>query len=147
MWDFHAVKEAVVKKMSSFDIDVVEKIVLARDHHVPEWFLPSLNEYTRLPRSMTRKDVNCLNLDFILKIVRVRENRFLINSYYSGTSSSWRNNVLKATFREEIELLEEWNSRDGLDLEGTTSQYSPNDHESLYFIDMFFLVCPPARLI
>jgi hypothetical protein len=73
MWQFDKIRQFAIDQMSKLQIDVVEKIGLARDYHVKEWLLPALDEFTRLGKPMTTEDVNHLGLDFILKIVSVRE--------------------------------------------------------------------------
>jgi hypothetical protein len=170
MWEFHAAKEAVVKKLSGLDIGVVERIVLARDHRVLKWLLPSLNEYTKLPRSITPKDVDCLGLDFILKIVQVRESHkcsvlcvpetdiYLHNyprlRYTHCSIDVWGHHddftkALNEAFREEIEQLERWNDRDfeGITYQGSQGSATASGHESSHSICIFFLVRLPGRLI
>jgi len=55
-------------------VDVVDKIVLARDHGVDEWFVASLNTFAQLGRSITLQDVQRLGTNYILKFTQIREN-------------------------------------------------------------------------
>jgi hypothetical protein len=73
MWQFDKIRQFAIEQMSKRQLDVLEKVGLARDHRVKEWLLPALNAYTRLGRPMGIEDVNHLGLDLVLKIVSIRE--------------------------------------------------------------------------
>src|ERR1700722_591921 len=73
MWQFDKIRQFAIEQMSERQLDVLEKVGLARDHRVKEWLLPALNAYTRLGRPMGIEDVNRLGLDLVLKIVNIRE--------------------------------------------------------------------------
>lgn len=73
MWQFTEIREFVINRISEIQIDVVDKIVLAREYHISEWLFTSLNEYVKGRPPVTIKDVNRLGLDYILKILHVRD--------------------------------------------------------------------------
>jgi hypothetical protein len=73
MWEFAAIRKCVINQMSECPLDLVEKIAMARDYHITEWLLPSLNEYARLGRPISEEDVNVVGLDYLLKIVAARQ--------------------------------------------------------------------------
>jgi hypothetical protein len=114
-------------------VDVVDKIVLARDHGVHEWLVSSLNQYARLGRSITLQDVERLGLNYILKITQVRET-------FTGTGSDcvsevWQRRTFKfgpslaGLFHDEIK-------RSDVQMPPVT----PNPVEDFDLVDIFFLV-------
>ncbi|KAH6897666.1 hypothetical protein BKA70DRAFT_1198662 [Coprinopsis sp. MPI-PUGE-AT-0042] len=42
IWQMHHIRTLAIKKLSSLDLDAPQKIVLAREHKVPPWFLEGL---------------------------------------------------------------------------------------------------------
>ena len=86
--------------MSRITIDVIDKIVLARDYNVSQWLLPSLSEYMQLGQPITFKDGNRLGLDYLVKIIQVRDTLL-------GDSTNYRRNydfraTVKVFFEDEI---------------------------------------------
>ena len=73
MWQFDKIREYAIEKMSKIEIALVKKICLARDYHVTEWLLPSLNAYAQLQDPIQVDDVSSLGLGFVFRIVEVRE--------------------------------------------------------------------------
>ena len=115
-------------------VDVVDKIVLARDYCVHEWLVTSLNQYARLTRSITMQDVQRLGLNYVLKIAQVREKFIQTPSYPSSSELSQRRKhdfgpALAEMFREEIK-------RSSIQLTPIT----PRAVEDFDFVDIFFLV-------
>jgi hypothetical protein len=74
MWEFNEIHNISIEHMFKMSMDVVEKIVIARDYNVKKWFIPSLNEYARLDRPISADDVDRLGLGCLLKIVDARQN-------------------------------------------------------------------------
>jgi hypothetical protein len=90
------------------DVDLIDKIALARDHCVQEWLVTSLNQYARLGRSITLQDVQQLGLKYILKITQVRET-FVQNEPFPSSHEVYQRRTfnfapsLEELFHEEIE--------------------------------------------
>jgi hypothetical protein len=61
-------------------MDMVEKIVIARDYYVSKWLFPSLHEYARLERPISVEDVDRLGFEYVLEIVQTRQHYRVINS-------------------------------------------------------------------
>jgi hypothetical protein len=104
-------------------VDVVDKIALARDYCVHEWLVASLNQYAQLGRSITLQDVQRLGLNYILKIMQVREN-FTQRGSASGTEVCQRRTYsfgpsLAELFHNEIEQ-----SRIQLPVDSTTQIFA-----------------------
>jgi hypothetical protein len=73
MWEFDEIRKISADNIVDLPMDVVEKIVIARDYYVTKWFIPSLNEYARLDRSISAEDVDRLGLKYLLGIVKARQ--------------------------------------------------------------------------
>jgi hypothetical protein len=84
MWEFAAIRKYVINQMSECPMDLAEKIAIARDYHITEWLLPSLNDYARLGRPISEEDVNVIGLDYLLKIVAARQKGIKL-CYSKGT--------------------------------------------------------------
>jgi hypothetical protein len=114
-------------------VDVVDKIVLAREYCVHEWLVTLLGKYAQLGRSITLQDVQRLGLDYILKITQVRASLTQGGSA-SGFEVSQRRTYnfgpsLAELFHEEIE-------RSRIQLPSVTL----NPVEDFDLVDIFFLV-------
>jgi hypothetical protein len=68
--------------MSQLTIDTIDKIVIARDYHVSEWLIPTLNDLARREQPIRLQDANRLGWDYALRIAEVRE------SFSSGPNAS-----------------------------------------------------------
>ena len=137
MWRFDTVRATTIRDFP--DVDVVDKIALARDYCVHQWLVPSLNEYARLGRSITLQDVRQLGLNYICKITQVREEfkQIHVIKYrreHSNSEAHQRRTYdfgpsLAQLFHEEIE-------RSSILL----SPVTPSATEDFDLVDVFFLV-------
>jgi hypothetical protein len=89
MWQFDKIREYAIEKMSKIEIALVKKICLARDYHVTEWLLPSLNAYAKLQDTIRVDDVSSLGLGFVFRIVEVRESTVVTVAFYSNCQSQY----------------------------------------------------------
>jgi hypothetical protein len=159
MWEFEEIREAVIQKIFESEIDLVEKIALARDHHIKDWLLPCLDAYTRRGESITAGDVNILGLDFVLKIVHVREMVVHSQSHpdcvmgvtphntvsYSNIENRHNHDfteALHSVFLEEIKQMERFNGerREKAFQEEDIGQVGYGDDDPFYPSDVIFLV-------
>jgi hypothetical protein len=74
MWDFAGLRQLTIKQMSKTQLTTPQRIELARQYHIKEWFLPSLNWYARQAHPVTEQDVAILGWDYILRILQARDN-------------------------------------------------------------------------
>ena len=130
MWQFDKIREYAIEKMSKIEIALVKKICLARDYHVTEWLLPSLNAYARLQDPIRVDDVSSLGLGFVFRIVEVRESTLVgdppqaavafrsclhcLRSSYDSRSANINDRqqhdftaALRKAFQAEIKLMED----------------------------------------
>jgi hypothetical protein len=73
MWEFGEIRKLAIGKLSQLIIDAVERVVIARDYHIVEWLIPSINVLAQRKEPMGVLDVSCLGWDYVLKIAEVRE--------------------------------------------------------------------------
>jgi hypothetical protein len=73
MWEFGEIRKLAIRRLSQLTIDAVEKVVIARDYHIAEWLIPSINVLAQRKKPMGVLDVNRLGWDYVLKIGEVRE--------------------------------------------------------------------------
>ena len=138
---FNTVRATAIRDFP--DVDVVDKIVLARDFCVHEWLVPLLNKYAQLRRSITLQDVQRLGLNYILNISQVRE-KFVQNKSYPHLHEACQRRIfnfassLEQLFREEID-------KSGIQLPSVPPS-AAKDFEFV-LIDIFFLVSsiPPFQ--
>jgi hypothetical protein len=124
MWEFAETRQRAISQMSNLGIDAVDKIVLARVYHVPQWLIPALNEYTQRRKPITVADVHRLDLNYALKIVHSRETMqpsltlpcarpgcrapvtFTADSEINRRQSCDFTKALRSAFRDEIKRIE-----------------------------------------
>jgi len=120
MWQFGEIRKLSIRKMSQFAIDPVDKIVIARDYRVMEWFTNSLNDLARRKEPLELHDVDRLGWDYALKIAKVRESfttcqvpsytctnphcRITLSGHYFGTRETHSFvDVIKRVFSGDME--------------------------------------------
>jgi hypothetical protein len=74
MWDFAGIRQLAIKQMNMTQLTTLQRIDLARQYHIKEWFLPALNWYARQAHPVTEQDVAILGWDYILRILQARDN-------------------------------------------------------------------------
>jgi len=74
MWDFTGIRQLTIKHMFKVQLTTPQRIDLARQYHIKEWFLPALNWYARQANPVTEQDVAVLGWDYILRILQARDN-------------------------------------------------------------------------
>jgi hypothetical protein len=104
MWKFTRIRQLAIEHMSLLTIEPVTRIELARVFHIPHWFLPALDEYSRQKDPITILDVYRLGLDTILKVIPLREQK------WSGNEANYRatydfTEALRTAFQQEIERI------------------------------------------
>ncbi|KAF9053517.1 hypothetical protein BDP27DRAFT_650524 [Rhodocollybia butyracea] len=72
-WCMDAVKEHVVLNIDQFDVDPVDKIVLARKFNVRSWLTPSFNRIVQRSTPLTKYDLDKLGAETLLKLVEFRD--------------------------------------------------------------------------
>jgi hypothetical protein len=114
-WRFNTVRAATILNFPH--VDIVNTIVLAREHCIEKWLVPALSAFARLGRSITMQDVQSLGSNYILKLVAVREAMKRVSSAPCGDELiTWTEiecrarcdpgNYLRSLFAKEIELLD-----------------------------------------
>jgi len=73
MWDFEAIRQAVIRRMSNMSIECVEKAVLALEYKVDNWLVPALNNLARRVEPITLAEMGRLGPELTLKMAAVRE--------------------------------------------------------------------------
>jgi hypothetical protein len=153
-WRFRTVRETAIREFP--DVDVVDKIALARDCCVEQWLVPSLNTYARLERSVTLQDVNRLGLEYVLKIVQIRERLTQPIIRDGRTELEVRERLTQPIIRggrTELEVRRDydfWPSLEALfceEINQSRIQFpstSASDTEDLNLVEMYFLVSYPA---
>jgi hypothetical protein len=137
-WGFKKVRASTIRDFPA--MDVVDKIVLAREHRIEEWLMPSLDAYARLGRSITMADVERLGPEYIRKIISVRDGMRRPAAIPCGdTQICWTENLcrimcdftepLRNLFAEEIKPL---------DIQHPPM--TPSDLEEYYLSEIYFLV-------
>src|ERR1700722_1566935 len=159
MWQFDKIRGYAIEKMSEIEIDLVEKICLARNYHVTEWLLPSFNAYAQRGQPIAIEDVSRLGLDSILKIVEVRENTlvggsgkcytcsYCSKSFYYGSQSTNVNDRKQHDFTDalrmvfpEIEMMEDRGCQLVKDASKAIDQPASQDDDSFRADDVIILV-------
>ena len=130
-WKLAQIRATAIRDFTA--VETMQKIVLAREFFVTEWLEPALTAYACLSQPITMEDVRQLGVDYILKIVHVRETtRVNVNEYnYSETQTRYLKDYtphLKMLFAKEIEQ---------------SAYQDPQEFEplsdDLYLIDLYFL--------
>lgn len=65
------------ERLRSLELDIIESIILAKQYHIDEWLVPSLNRLAQREEALSLEEAELLlpvaGLDFILKVARIRE--------------------------------------------------------------------------
>jgi len=72
-WEMSTIHQFAIEKMSSLAMDPVDKLALALKYNINVWIKPALNDLAKRSRPMTKRDVDLLGLDVVLRIAEVRE--------------------------------------------------------------------------
>ncbi|KAH7928668.1 hypothetical protein BV22DRAFT_1030418 [Leucogyrophana mollusca] len=102
MWEFDAAKAVAVEHLTSFAIDPVKKIYLAREYDVQQWLVPALNGIARRSQPIGMKDAEKLGVDLALGMAAVRESLCIGPG---GTLSVGERSVKRLDFTEKIKEM------------------------------------------
>ncbi|EIW78696.1 hypothetical protein CONPUDRAFT_60624, partial [Coniophora puteana RWD-64-598 SS2] len=73
-WEMSAVYQLALKRVSDLkDVDHVEKAAVALTYDIQEWIKSTINDIARRDEPLSRREVDILGIDTVLKIARVRE--------------------------------------------------------------------------
>jgi len=73
-WEMSAVYQLALKRVSDLkDVDPVEKAAVALTYNIQEWIKSTINDIARRDEPLSRREVDILGIDTVLKIARVRE--------------------------------------------------------------------------
>lgn len=84
LWGMDSIHSFAFEKLSSTNLDPVDKAALGIRHNLPEWVKPALNELARRTQPLCRRDVEKLGLDVVLKLAEVRES--IVGATWAGGS-------------------------------------------------------------
>ncbi|KDQ63981.1 hypothetical protein JAAARDRAFT_27659 [Jaapia argillacea MUCL 33604] len=73
IWEFDTIKGLAIQALDKFDLDPVDKTVLARDYDIPGWLLLTFNAIAQRGRGLDMSDLERLGIDWVLRLARVRE--------------------------------------------------------------------------
>jgi hypothetical protein len=75
MWEFQNIRARAIKALESptLSMDLVDKIVIARNFNVSAWLVPSLNALVQREKSLDLSEGNRLGLEWTLKVAELRE--------------------------------------------------------------------------
>ncbi|KAH7909358.1 hypothetical protein BJ138DRAFT_1155473 [Hygrophoropsis aurantiaca] len=113
MWDFARIKTQAIGSLKSLTMDPIDKICLARDYHVTEWIVPTMNDLAKRKEPIGMKDVEKIGIELGLRIAAIREGIVYTagNSNYNGNHQSPAVGARDASnidFTRAIEALLSW---------------------------------------
>ncbi|KAH7890554.1 hypothetical protein F5I97DRAFT_1940329 [Phlebopus sp. FC_14] len=73
LWMLEQVRQIAINALASVDLTAVERLVLAMEYDITDWFIPAVNDIARRPEPIGMEDVNHLGVEVALKIAAVRE--------------------------------------------------------------------------
>jgi len=75
MWEFKNIRTRAIKALENptLSMDLVDKIVIARNFNVSSWLVPSLNALVQREKSLNLSEGNRLGLEWALKVAGLRE--------------------------------------------------------------------------
>jgi hypothetical protein len=77
MWNFCAIRTLAIKQLDGVDMDAVDKILLAREHHLPAWLSSGYNSLANRKENISLAEVERLGLDTAVRMFHVREERLV----------------------------------------------------------------------
>jgi len=66
-------RRRAIRELEQISMPLARKINAAQSCHVQEWLLPALCAYTKQAKPITVEDVDLLGWDYVLRIIRARE--------------------------------------------------------------------------
>ncbi|KAG6879024.1 hypothetical protein C0992_005774 [Termitomyces sp. T32_za158] len=100
-WKMLDIRNLAIRQLNVANVDPIDRIVLARRYHIPQWLTSSLVPLIRRESSLSTDEVEKLGFELALKIFRIRDSsRILPDDLDDG---AW-NSAISAEFQIELQL-------------------------------------------
>ncbi|KAG5641738.1 hypothetical protein DXG03_004310 [Asterophora parasitica] len=103
MWEMEKIRELAIDKLTSIRMIPVEKIVLAKEYHVPQWLRSGYQELVDRGEMPTTEEARKISFESATGIFQIRESTMRGRNYGNGSTFT-----VEGVFEAELVVEERW---------------------------------------